>query len=318
MKEIIDKIDKKILNHLNANARMAETELAKKVGRSKESIRYRIKKLQEEKIITGFFARINPYALGYEQYTVYLELRINEKKNEELFQRIKKDPYVYWIGTTDGAWSIGITLLAESPKDFYEKYNFLIRGIEDQVMSKEILVPIDVTVFNRSFLIKESEYTITIGPIKNKIDERDKAILNLLQTNGRMSLIDISKKTGLNTPFIRNRLKSLEKEKAITNYGTGVNLRVLGYTTYRVALGVKENSEKIFSQLKGFAKKEGNILHIIRSIAKWDYELSLVAKSYDEYTLTMSHLKEQLKENITFLQSSTTKRTEIFPAKIIK
>jgi len=130
MEEIIDKIDKTLICYLDANARMPETELAKKIGRSKESIRYRIKKLQERKIITGFFCRINPYALGYEQYTVYLKLRLDEKKNEELFNRIRKDPYVYWIGSTDGEWNLGISILVQSPKDFYEKYNHLIYELD--------------------------------------------------------------------------------------------------------------------------------------------------------------------------------------------
>ena len=318
MKEIIDKRDKKLINHLNANARMPETELAKKIGRSKESTRYRIKRLQERKIITGFFTRINPYALGYEQYTVYLELRVNEKKNEELFNRIQKDPYVYWIGTTDGKWNLGITLLVKSPKDFYERYNLLILGLEEQIISKEIIVPIDVTIFNRNFLIKEAEYALTIGPTTIQIDEKDKAILNVLEADGRMRLIDIAKKTQLNTAFIRKRIKGMEKGKVIINYGIGINLRMLGYTTYRVAIGVKENSEEIFSKIKAFAKKEGNIIHIVRSIAKWDYELVLVAKEYEEYNQTMSRLKESFKENITFMQSSTTKKTEIFPAKIKK
>ncbi|MSR86182.1 Lrp/AsnC family transcriptional regulator [Candidatus Woesearchaeota archaeon] len=318
MSRIIDKIDKKLLNHLNANGRMPETELAKKIGRSKESVRYRIKRLQEENVITGFFTRINPYALGYEQYTVYLELRVNEKKNEELFNRIQKDPYVYWIGTTDGKWNLGITLLVDSPKDFYDKYNQLILGLEEQIISKEIIIPIDVTIFNRDFLIKEAEYELAIGPTKIHIDERDKSILNVLEADGRMKLIDIGKKTNLNTAFIRKRIKEMEKEKVIINYGIGINLRVLGYTTFRVALGVKENSERIFRHIKAFSKKEGNIIHIIRSIAKWDYELVLVAKEYEEYNQTMSRLKEAFKENITFMQSSTTRKTEIFPAKIIK
>ncbi|HIH15756.1 MAG: leucine-responsive regulatory protein, Lrp/AsnC family transcriptional regulator, leucine-responsive regulatory protein [archaeon GW2011_AR17] len=318
MKEILDKIDKKLLNHLNANARMPETELAKKIGRSKESTRYRIKRLQEEKVITGFFTRINPYALGYEQYTVYLELRVNEKKNEELFNRIQKDPSIYWVGTTDGKWNLGITMLVESPRDFYEKYNRLILDLEEQIISKEIIIPIDVTIFSLSFLVKEAEYALTIEPTEIHIDEKDKIILNTLQADGRMRLIDIAKKTGFNTAFVRKKMKELEKSKVIINYGTGINLRMLRYTTYRVALGVKENSEKVFGKLKAFAKKERNIIHIIRSIAKWDYELVLVTKEYEEYIQTMSRLKESFKENITLIQTSTTRQTEIFPAKIIK
>ena len=59
----LDNIDKRIIFELDKNARIADTKLAKIVGRSKESIRYRIKKLMDDKIILGFTTWIDPIKL---------------------------------------------------------------------------------------------------------------------------------------------------------------------------------------------------------------------------------------------------------------
>ena len=61
----LDAIDKQIIFELDRNARIPETKLAKKVNRSKESVRYRIKKLQEEKILLGYRTWFDPSKLGF-------------------------------------------------------------------------------------------------------------------------------------------------------------------------------------------------------------------------------------------------------------
>jgi DNA-binding Lrp family transcriptional regulator len=50
----LDEVDNRIIYELDANCRIPETRLAKMVGKSKESVRYRIRRLREEGVITGF------------------------------------------------------------------------------------------------------------------------------------------------------------------------------------------------------------------------------------------------------------------------
>ena len=61
----LDQIDKRILFELEKNARINDSALAKIVKKSKDSVRYRIKKLEEQKIITGYRTWIDYSKLGY-------------------------------------------------------------------------------------------------------------------------------------------------------------------------------------------------------------------------------------------------------------
>src|SRR6201982_3099539 len=59
----IDKIDRKILSILQGDARIANVELAERIGLSPTSIGERLKRLQRDGFIEGYGARLNPHRL---------------------------------------------------------------------------------------------------------------------------------------------------------------------------------------------------------------------------------------------------------------
>ena len=61
----LDLIDRKILLELDKNCRQPEKHIAKAVGRSRESVKYRIQQLEKKGIIDGYLTTINPNKFGY-------------------------------------------------------------------------------------------------------------------------------------------------------------------------------------------------------------------------------------------------------------
>lgn len=62
---MIDETDRSILALLQQDARMANAEIARRVGLAPSAIFQRIRKLEESGVIQGYTARVNPRALGY-------------------------------------------------------------------------------------------------------------------------------------------------------------------------------------------------------------------------------------------------------------
>ncbi|KGJ98702.1 leucine-responsive transcriptional regulator Lrp [Thalassotalea sp. ND16A] len=60
MNKKLDRIDKNILNELQNNGRLSNVELSKRVGLSPTPCLERVKKLEQESIITGYSADLNP------------------------------------------------------------------------------------------------------------------------------------------------------------------------------------------------------------------------------------------------------------------
>ena len=82
-KRKLDRVDYKILRALQANGRLAITELAEKVGLTATPCAERVRRLEESGVILGYHARLNPKLLDA-QLLVFIELRL-ERKSGQVF-----------------------------------------------------------------------------------------------------------------------------------------------------------------------------------------------------------------------------------------
>ena len=61
----LDNIHTKILNALQSNARISNTQIATSVGISSAAVAERIKKMEDCSVISGYHAKVNPRMLGH-------------------------------------------------------------------------------------------------------------------------------------------------------------------------------------------------------------------------------------------------------------
>lgn len=74
----LDRIDRRILALLQADARLPVTTIAERVGLSATPCAERIRRLERERVITGYHARLDPQALGY-GLLVFVEIKLAAK-----------------------------------------------------------------------------------------------------------------------------------------------------------------------------------------------------------------------------------------------
>jgi len=81
----LDKIDQRILETLQADGRVANVELAERIGLSPTSVGERIKRLQRDGFIEGYGARLDPQRLGL-GLLVFVEVLL-DKTTPDVFDR---------------------------------------------------------------------------------------------------------------------------------------------------------------------------------------------------------------------------------------
>ncbi len=92
----LDRIDRKILRLLQDDGRMSMTELAERVGLSVTPCSERVRRLERDRFILGYHARLDPHALG-QKLLVFVELKLAAKSGPifDAFRReVLKLPYV--------------------------------------------------------------------------------------------------------------------------------------------------------------------------------------------------------------------------------
>ena len=122
----MDQIDKSILRHLQANARMSNAELAERVNLSPTPCLRRVKRLERSGVIGGYLAELDLKKVGLTiSALVFVQLTINSTDNAAKFEAaIKSIRRVQECSVLTGSYDYLLQVVAMDLAD-YEK---LIKG----------------------------------------------------------------------------------------------------------------------------------------------------------------------------------------------
>lgn len=79
----LDRMDKRLLAELTSDARISVAELARRVGLSKTPVQARLKRLEEQSVIRGYRAMLDPVKLGLD-HVAFVEVKLNDTREKAL------------------------------------------------------------------------------------------------------------------------------------------------------------------------------------------------------------------------------------------
>jgi Lrp/AsnC family transcriptional regulator, leucine-responsive regulatory protein len=91
-----DQIDWKILELLQHNARLSNTQVAKLVGLSQPAVTARIQRLEDAGVIEGYSARVNPKCLGRE-VSAFIRLKTTQAEFHHCLKAFERIPQILEI-----------------------------------------------------------------------------------------------------------------------------------------------------------------------------------------------------------------------------
>lgn len=116
----LDKKDKKILSVLNKNARKSVAAISKETGIQRDSIMYRIKRMEKASVILHYHAVLDSTLLGKPIYSfVMFELIYSsEDEKNRLLGFLKEHKNVTYVAKTTGKWDLIVNVAARDLKEF--------------------------------------------------------------------------------------------------------------------------------------------------------------------------------------------------------
>jgi len=113
--QTLDSKDKKILRVLSENGRISIADAADKTGLKRDAVIRRIRRMQNEKAITGFIPLIDPAALGLPNFAVVLiQTKTNPKESKEkLIKRLVNNKFVFHVSKIVGKYDLFCMVMYE-------------------------------------------------------------------------------------------------------------------------------------------------------------------------------------------------------------
>jgi len=311
----LDKKDLKILSLLDWNCRMPITQIAKKIQLNKDVIRYRIKHLEKEKIITGYYSLIDISKLGYLTFRGYLSfIDVNSETEQKIIDYLDIQFNAGIIFTRDGKYNLGFISWEKSIYEFQQKLTGFKQKFGDYLDELNFTIFTEfnhysLNEFNENFskkiAIKENDLVL--------LKQDDLNILKELSNNAKISSVNLSIKLNISQTTIIHKIKELEKKKIILAYRAEIDFSKLGYENYFLEIYTHNGKdiEKIESQMKS----NKNCIYSVIGIFGADLEIECDFRKKDDLQQFISKLKRDFKAIRKIKYCSTLKyfKMKYFP-----
>ncbi|MBS3137592.1 hypothetical protein J4232_04100 [Candidatus Woesearchaeota archaeon] len=99
------------------------------------------------------------------------------------------------------------------------------------------------------------------------------------------------------------RIRKLKEKNIIEGFFTFIRCQIYGYQNYFILASLKnltkQNEKKFFS----FCEQHKNIVYLIKTVGKWDYEISVEVQNQVMFQEVFTELREQFSEIIMNMKS---------------
>lgn len=127
----MDRMDRRILAELQSDGRLTVTELAEKVGLSLSPCHRRVKTLEQNGVITGYRANLDPASMGYSfSAIVFVTLSVANRPAVSEFEEAVKDvPQIITAQRLFGDPDYMLQVVSRDLKSFQVLYDEKLSGM---------------------------------------------------------------------------------------------------------------------------------------------------------------------------------------------
>jgi len=300
----LDKFDLKLLTELENNARQTLSQIAKKLNTSQQVVSYKIKSLENRKIVGGYYTLINLTKLGYTSYRTMIRLsNIDEQKHKEITEYLMKHSNVLWLVECGGRWDLIVNFMAHN----IIQYDIFLREFKNkfpqQIQNYDILTTLEVNYFGRDYFTKKSReikkplyFGREFKP--EKVDKVDLQILNLISEKARLNSVEIAEKIGISPNTVILRIKNMEKSGLIQGFKPLIHLENTPYSGYKALVKFQNITENKEREIISYLRTDVNVVGIIRLVGGWDFEIEFEVDSKQKLLEITRNFRDKFKEVI--------------------
>jgi len=272
-----------------ADGRKTDSEIAKKIGETKESVKKNFGKMEEMGIITGATIHINYKSFGYKA-VAHILINVDSQQADQLIGYLQKMPEVYSFYSRGAKGNIdAITILKtlEQLNDIKDaiKRHFSVLEMKTAIWTgvKEMNENLAIIPDNR----KNVEETISYQTQTQKqrhpqtmvIDQIDQKIADKLSENGRVSMETLGREIGISSDTAKRRYEKLKKNGVLKDT-IQVNPLKIGYQALCLFFTVTSH-EKSFLVIEKISRIP-DIISIMKTTGDYDLQIWAMIQDADQ------------------------------------
>ncbi len=219
----MDKIDLEILSNLLNNCRISDRQIGNNASISGGSVKSRIQKMIDKKIIEEFTLKIEPPVLGYS----VLYFVVTGTDLQYILDQVKLVGEPFFVVPCIGSITVCSVVVKGDPNQKMELAKKILQGV-------------------RVLAIFEAK-----NPrIRSDLTKTDLGIIEILLDDPRLKIEEIAKLANLSTKTVTRSLDKLQNDEAIQFTLVYNPKEMIGYIPFAILVGVQGNTRKTLQILE--------------------------------------------------------------------
>ena len=300
----LDKTDLKLLSELEHDSEQTLSQIAKKLKTSQQVVSYRLKSLEERKIIGGFYTIIDIAKLGYTNYRTMIRLsNITEEKHKEIINFLMKHKNVLWLVEAGGKWDLIVNFTAKNIIHYNGMLKEFANRFPKQIQNYDVLTTLEVIYFGRTYFTKEARTETKFSGFGDKweaisTDKTNLMILNLISENARINSVEIADKLKISPNTVLLRIKEMKKQGIIQGFKPLIHLENTNYSSYKALIKFQNLTEQKQKEIVNHIKSNANIVGAIKLVGLWDFEIEFEVENKEQMLKITRDFRDKFKEII--------------------
>lgn len=141
-----------------------------------------------------------------------------------------------------------------------------------------------------------------------KLDQIDRRILHDLQSDGRITNVELARRAGISAPPCLRRVRALEEAGFIQGYHADLDARALGYNvTVFASVGLKSQADSDLDAFENLVRSWPEVRECHMLVGEIDFLLKVVAPDWEEYQNFLTN-KLTAADNVSHVKSALSVR----------
>jgi DNA-binding Lrp family transcriptional regulator len=296
----LDAVDRKILALLSRDARSSASALARAARVSREVAAYRLKRLEEDRVITGYVPLLNTDSAPGEVYYVFflLDERDAKRRHADFIADLRARPETLAVIEYGDTWDYGWKLYAKDIRAL----DAAVQGVRTR--HHDLIIDSDGFLVVRHYIDRLLPEPASRADEVDRnghpwtLDATDRDLLRALATDARLSATALAAAIGLSADGVAKRIRSLRRRGIIRGTGAVIDVAALGMNWYTFVVRFSHFTTEDEARFAEFTRGHGYIIRAIRLYGRWDALLHIVAPTQRDYLETVRQLKAAFAHNV--------------------
>jgi DNA-binding Lrp family transcriptional regulator len=277
-----DRLDRQILKILDTDGVISISELARKMQRGRDTVAYRLRRLEETGTLGGVEPIIDPGALGLGLYKTYLSFARSPKSVERILKALRTHPDVYCAARAFGRWDLMFNMVSKDAREFSELRDDLLARSATDIREMESAVFTEMVYFNRKYLGDKPRSWIALSNTKDGAKDRDfddsfKKVMRRICLDARTSETAIAQSEKLTPIVVRTRRQQAEQNGVVIGYRARFDRTAFELSSYKLHIQLRRQTSEVVQGLRNFAHRHPYVSQFMLHIGRWPCEMNIEA-----------------------------------------